>query len=433
MTVKRSRLLVLLVCFCVFSPLAAQPATGKLTETYGPRLEKILTENIMDFWYPRCLDKENGGYTISFDAAGQLRPGVEKMIVTQSRTVWFFARAARAGYKKQEFLAAADHGYRFLTEKMWDQKNGGFYWGINAAGRPTQPRKHMYGQSFALYAISEYAIASGRKDVLDFARKVFELLETKAHDARYGGYNEFFEEDWSQLPAQTRTYMHPTNNVKLMNTHLHLMEAVATFVRASNLPLGRERLLELITIESNAVVRKGLAACTDKYQPDWTPMLNGPWARVSYGHDVENVWLLIDACKAAGISEYPLADLFRSLFAYSRTYGFDEVKGGFYASGAFNQPADRREKVWWVQAEGLVSSLYMYRLTSDPPYLEAFAKTLEFIEKEQVDWKTGEWHEGVAENGTPRGTKGHGWKAAYHNGRALMNVSESLRRMAGHK
>ncbi len=429
----RSCVLALLVGSCFWSTVAAQAAAPALGETYSPRLEKILTENIMAFWYPRCLDKENGGYTISFDAAGQIKPGVEKMIVTQSRNVWFFARAARAGYKKQEYLAAADHGYRFLIEKMWDQKNGGFYWGVDATGKPTQPRKHMYGQSFALYAISEYAMASGRKDVLDFAKKVFELLDAKTHDAQYGGYNEFFEQDWSSLPANTRTYMHPTNDVKLMNTHLHLMEAVATFVRASKLPLGRERLLELIAIESNSVVRKGLAACTDKYQPDWTPMLNGPWARVSYGHDVENVWLLMDACDAAGISEYPYGDLFRSIFAYSRKYGFDEAKGGFYDGGAFNQPADRRQKVWWVQAEGLVSALYMYRLTRDASYLEAFSKTLDFIEKEQVDWKTGEWHEGVAEDGTPRGTKGHGWKAAYHNGRAMIECLELIKKLDGGK
>lgn len=119
------------------------------------------------------------------------------MIVTQPRMVWLFARAARAGYgDRKQMLAAAEHGYQFLTTKMWDAKNGGFYWEVDVTGeKKLRPKKHMYGESFALYAISEYAQASGRKDVLAFATKVFDLFEKKAHDAKYGGYRETFEED----------------------------------------------------------------------------------------------------------------------------------------------------------------------------------------------------------------------------------------------
>ena len=50
--------------------------------------------------------------------------------------------------------------------------------------------KHLYGQSFALYAMSEYAMASGRKDVLDFATKFFDLLEGQSSRRDHGGYIE---------------------------------------------------------------------------------------------------------------------------------------------------------------------------------------------------------------------------------------------------
>jgi mannobiose 2-epimerase len=59
-------------------------------------------------------------------------------------------------------------------------------------------------------------------------------------------------------------------DLKLMNTHLHLLEAITTFYRASKLPLSRARLLELINVESNTVVRKNIGACTDEYGRDWT-------------------------------------------------------------------------------------------------------------------------------------------------------------------
>lgn len=424
---QRLSLLVAIAACLVASP-GAQSQTKSLTEAYSGRLEKILTENIAAFWYPKCVDQKNGGYTISYDGEGKLTPGGVKMIVTQARNLWFFARLARAGYKRDEYLAAADHGFRFLRDKMWDQKNGGFYWEVDETGdRKLQPQKHLYGQSFALYGISEFALASKRKDALDFATELFTLLEQKAHDPTYGGYNEVFSEDW--IPSNATSTMGNPSTVKLMNTHLHLMEAMTTFYRASRLPLARERLLELISIEASAVVRKNLPACTDRYQLDWTPILTPPWNRVSYGHDIENVWLLMDACEAADVPLQPYQDLFRAIFGNSRRYGFDETQGGFYDSGPFNQPADRRNKTWWTQAEGLVSSLYMLRLTGDPAYLDTFARTLDWVEKKQVDWKNGEWHEAVTPEGKPTGTKGHIWKAAYHDGRAMIQCLELIRQI----
>jgi mannobiose 2-epimerase len=425
----RNALLVLAILLIACPAVQGQENAGQGTAAkYVPRLDKILQENIIPYWYPGCLDRVNGGYYINSDPAGKLNHDGNKMIVTQSRMVWLFSRLARAGYRKAEFLAAADLGYRFLIDKMWDHKNGGFHWEVDPTGnRKTAPLKHMYGQSFALYAISEYAMASGRKDVLKFAADFFELLEAKAHDARHGGYVEFFSQDWKPDPASARSYMGPPAGSKLMNTHLHLMEALTTFYRASRLPLGRERLLELIDVESNAVVRKNLPACTDKYQSDWTPILGDGFARVSYGHDIENVWLLMDACDAAGISNYPFQDLYRNLFEYSYRNGYDP-NGGFFESGPFNQPADRRQKVWWVQSEALVSALRMSRLTGDPVYLDVFDKTLDFLEKQQIDWAGGEWHNMINPDGRPAGAKASSWKAGYHNGRAMIECLELLKK-----
>jgi mannobiose 2-epimerase len=340
--------------------------------------------------------------------------------------VWFFARLKRAGFGGQEYLEAAGNGYRFLKEKMWDPRNGGFFWEVNPTGeRVLRPKKHLYGQAFALYALSEYHLAGGRKEALDLAIQLFNLMEARAHDPVHGGYLEWFNEDWSAAPTGETTYM-GTPDFKLMNTHLHLLEAMTTFYRASKLPLARERLLELITIQSSSVVRKELGACTDKFRRDWTPVLTEPYARVSYGHDLENIWLLMDACDAASVSNSPLRDLYRALFDYSVKYGYDEINGGFYNDGAFNQPAGNRDKVWWTQAEALVSALRMYRLTGEEKYRQVFEKTYGWIEARQVDWKDGEWFDTIVPDGTPRGDKAQPWKAGYHNGRAMIECLEIL-------
>jgi mannobiose 2-epimerase len=211
-----------------------------------------------------------------------------------------------------------------------------------------------------------------------------------------------------------------------MNTHLHLLESVAEYYRASHSSVARDRLFELITIQSNAVVRKELTACTDQYTRDWKPILEGSAARVSYGHDLENIWLLANAMRTLDQSNAPLVDLYRRLFAYSRKYGFDEEDGGFFSTGAFNAPADQRQKIWWVQAEALVSALTMFELTGETQYADVFARTWRWVDEHQTDWTHGEWFQEVLPDGKTRGVKGDAWKAGYHNGRALLECLEQL-------
>lgn len=420
------------ICRTLLITLAAAPAFAQsppaaVAAQYIPKLERNLKEAIVRFWYPRSLDTKNGGYTIAADAKGVFDPAASKGIVTQSRMLWFFSRLAREGYEPKQNLAAAEHGFRFLRDKMWDKKNGGFYWEMDAAGgQIIRPKKHMYGESFALYALSEYYLASKNKAALDLANELFRLMEAHAYDKQYGGYLEFFNEDWTPVPAGEQSYMGPSE-FKLMNTHLHLLESVTAYYRASHSAIARERLLELITIESNTVVRKGLGACTDKYDRTWKPRLEANYARVSYGHDLENIWLLEDAAKAAGISGAPLHDMYRALFDYSMKYGWDADKGGFYESGAFNQPADQQNKTWWVEAEAAVSALYMYRISGERKYLDIFSKTYDFIDRYQTDWQAGEWFPTVSPDGKQTGAKAQIWKAAYHQGRAMLECMAILR------
>jgi mannose/cellobiose epimerase-like protein (N-acyl-D-glucosamine 2-epimerase family) len=406
-----------------------------IADTYIPKLEKMLSENIVSFWLTKSPDKVNGGYTINFDSKGELKSGGTKMIVTQARMLWFFSHLSRTGHGGQECLEVADLGYKFLTEKMWDHENGGFFWEVDVTGdKKLQPNKHLYGQAFALYGISEYYLASNKPEALDFATKLFNLIDTKARDNEYGGYLESFDTAWKPLTPNISSYMGPPAGLKLMNTHLHLLEAFTSFYRASKLPLARQRLMELILIQSNTVVRKPLGACTDKYNRDWTPRLEAEYARISYGHDIENVWLLMDACEAAGLYNRPLLDFYKTLYNYSLKYGYDETNGGFFDSGPFNKPADRRTKIWWTQAEALISSLHMYSMTSDPKYLSVFKDTYDFVDKYIADWDNGEWYGGVTAEGTViSGDKGNTWKCGYHNGRAMTECIEILRHLKENK
>ena len=422
----RSLIAGFLILAASVAPAPAQTAAE--VRATAPALEKNLTENILKFWYPGTIDREHGGFLIDHDAQGRFKGEAPKAIVTQARMVWLSSRLMREGRGGPAMAEAARQGYRFLIDRMWDREFGGFYWEVDRTGtRVAHANKHLYGQAFGLYAIAEYARASHDPAAMADARRLFDLLEAKAHDSVNGGYREFFGRDWGPPPPDVRPYLGAAADLKLMNTHLHLMEALTALYRADPLPPVAMRLAELITIQSNTVVRKATGACTDQYTANWTPKLDGAAARASYGHDLENIWLLADALDALGQSAAPLRDLFTQLFGYSLANGYDEANGGFYDSGPLGQPADRRDKIWWVQAEALVSALTMYRLTGDAQYARVFLKTWAFTDTKQTDWTTGEWHPTVTADGRGTGEKANRWKAGYHNGRAMLEALRILR------
>jgi mannose/cellobiose epimerase-like protein (N-acyl-D-glucosamine 2-epimerase family) len=399
------------------APISADPSLTVL----APAIEKNLSKAVIAFWYPRSIDTENGGYLVDFDAHGRWKGEGPKMIVTQARMLWLSSRLIREGRGGPEMREAARQGYRFLMDRMWDRDHGGFFWEVDRTGRRVvAPHKHLYGQAFGLYALSEYARATGDAQALADARRVFDLVDAKAHDATYGGYVEFFATDWGPAPAGVTPYLGVPTGVKTMNTHLHLMEALTAFYRVSHLPLAATRLAELVTIQSSTVVRASIGACTDQYERDWTPRLDASTARASYGHDLENIWLLVDAGEALDVPVAEHLDLFRTLFANALAHGYDTAAGGFFDSGPLGKDADRRVKTWWVQAEALVSALTMYKLTGEAKYADLFRRTWAFVNDHQTDWTSGDWFESVGPDGPVPGDKGHRWKAAYHNGRALL-------------
>jgi mannobiose 2-epimerase len=393
-----------------------------------PQFEYALERNVLDFWYPQCLDRRGGGYFLNFGPRGEPRAASTKMVVTQSRMVWFFSRMAGAGYRTDELLAAADWGFVFLRDRMWDAAHDGFYWELSGDGTSVvNPDKVTYGHAFALYALAEYFLVSGNREALELAVRVYDLLDARARDRSAGGYVDGFTRNWTPKPTPDHRYDRPV--WKSFNTHVHLLEAMTTFCRTERVPAARERLIELIDIQSRVVVRDSPATGTDAYDRNWQPIAEDGHLRSNYGHDLENIWLLMRACDAAAVPVQPLGDLFQRLFTNALSCGYDDRRGGFCLGGRIGERADYRQKVWWVQAEALVSALSMHQFTRDVAFLDVFEQTWGFLKRYQIDWKHGEWHREVTWYGRQRGEKADPWKAAYHTGRALLECLQMARQL----
>jgi len=390
-------------------------------------VEKILVENIIPFWYPSVVDYEDGGYRLSLDNEGKYVGPSDKDIISQSRTLWFFSRLSRTPYGKPEHLEAARHGYRFFREKMWDDEHGGFYWKVNSSGEDVvDPIKQTCGQAFAMYALIEYARAAKDDSAAVLVEELFSLLEKRAYDAEHGGYFEIFNRDWSAPPSDAITYAQTTPNVKLLGTHMHLMESYSDLYRFAGDRKVKDRLLELMTIESGTVMRKDICVSRERFEFDWTPIEIPEQEFVSYGHDLENIWLLMEACDSVGMQNSLLKETYRATVDYCLEYGYDSKGGGFFYLGPLRQQATKRQKIWWIQSEALVCLLKMRQLTSEEKYFDSFEKTLDWVNGNIVDWKNGDWYWHVDEDGKPREEKAGPWKTPYHNGRSMIFCLEII-------
>jgi mannobiose 2-epimerase len=408
----------------------AGQTVGSMAEARAA-IERILTQNIVPFWFARLRDPDGRGYRLNHDERGTWKGPAPKRVVKQARVLWFLARLKQSGRAPADCDALAAEGFAFLKEHMWDAAHGGFYWEVDERGiGPTMPDKHIYGQAHALYAVSQYALVSGDPAARAFADTIFAMLEQRFHDAEFVGYHEFFRRDWSPCPAGDLGYLGMLPDLKLLNSHLHLMEAMTVYDELSASPAARERLLELIDIVGRRCVRMPQGALTDEFCRDWTPLDGPAHDRVSYGHDIEAVHLLSAARARAGQKLQETLERDRRLFENAWRFGYDRRHGGVFAAGALGRAADDLRKIWWAQAEALRGALELYSLTGDDAYATAFYRTLEWIQRRQVDWEHGEWHAEIGTDGKPRGDKAGIWKGPYHNGRAMIDALAILDRIA---
>src|SRR5205085_10964492 len=181
------------------------------------RCRQILKTSIIDFYLPACVDRTNGGYLESL-RNNQFAPTGEKFLTLQARQLWFFSTLAAAGIEKEAALAAARTGFEFIEGKFRDRSHGGYFAKVADDGRPTDRRKHVYLNAFALFGLTAYHRATGDAAALAAAQDLFGMLEAKAHDPARGGYAEFFDEDWRPITdAREPSFIGPPGT-KTFNT-----------------------------------------------------------------------------------------------------------------------------------------------------------------------------------------------------------------------
>ena len=408
--------------------------------TYRKEAEHHLREELLPFWTSRFEDKKNGGFITHFDEKGNDSGEDEKSLIAQARCLHTVSSAYRSGYGK-DFARLAKHGADFLINKMWDREYGGFYWMMDRKGDVKIDQKIIYGQSFAIYSLSEYTLATGDMRGQEYAEKVFDLLQKYCVDSKYGGYWEMFHRDWTLCGPGSQG-----GDRKTLDVHMHLMEAFTTLYECTGKEVHRRKLLEDIDLLMNRFLHPEYKTGIPQFFEDWTvaPQIKFDiiwgWDRyspdlqkknatdnTSYGHNTEFAWLLIHALEILKLDKNPYKNLFSAIFEHSLKNGIDSEYGGVYVEGPHEGGVYDREKEFWQQAEVLIGMLDAYIMFRDERYWDGYTRVHRFVFNKMINKGVGEWYPLMTREGKPIWTHmSHSWKINYHTVRSMIQVIKRL-------
>ena len=396
--------------------------TPRVLDDYRQRIESDLRDNILPFWIEQVVDRDTGAFYGSLTNDLVVDRTVERGALLTSRILWTFSAAHRR-YGDAAYLEMADRAYADLIDRFHDREHGGFYWSIDAQGKVLRDRKQVYGQAFAIYALTEYHRATGQRTPLDQAVSVYRLLEAHARETRHGGYLEAFARDWNPI-ADMRLSVVDLNEPKSQNTHLHVMEAYTNLLRVWPDAGLRRAQIALVDTMLSHIVNPQTAHLGLFFAEDWALRSD----KISYGHDIEAAWLLTEAAEVlqdASLTAriHPLAVRIAEV---TLAEGVD-ADGALFNEGG-PQGLTNTDKEWWPQAEAVIGFLNAFQLSRNPRHLKAALHAWDFIENQLIDQTRGEWLRGVTRDGRVLADqlKVSFWKCPYHNGRTGLEATARL-------
>ncbi len=416
-------------------------------ERHLAEIEDCLMNGLIPFWFERAEDKQYGGFLTNFDENGRALPTPEKYLNTQCRLTWWFSTLHRRFPELPNTAELAAKGVDFLLKYFWDDTHGGFYWKVKQDGSHLDDAKIVYGESFSIYAVSEYYLATGDKRGLEYAGRVFDLLQKYCADIRYGGYLENLNRDWT-LEAGGFS----GGDRKSLDTHMHLMESFTTLYSASGESIHRDKLIQIIGLICDKMIDPVSGCGLNHFnlalesipaisiKRTWNGERLGeqpadPTDTTSYGHNVELEYLMHLAVRTAGEDVEQYKPVFKRLLDHALKYGVDWEYGGIYRDGlrATGEPIVF-EKEFWQHSETPVAFLDGYELFGDQRYLDGFGNVWSFIRDYMIIDGVGEWRTLLDRKGNPIDPNiGNVWKVSYHSGRSLVECYERLKKILGKK
>jgi cellobiose epimerase len=374
--------------------------------------------DILQYWMKYTVDEVKGGFCGKVDNNNTCYTDADKGSVLNARILWTFS-AAHNLTKEPQYIAIAKRAFEYIQNHFTDKEYGGVYWSVTGNGEPADTKKQIYALAFVIYACSEYYRAVQHEQAKMLAIELYTLIQQYSFDNERGGYLEAFARDWKPL-ADLRLSSKDANEKKTMNTHLHILEAYSSLYGIwPNEELAHNITL-LLNDFDNHIINKQTGHLNLFFDEDWTVKSD----TVSYGHDIEASWLLLEAAETIENKEL-IGKMKTNAISMARaaTRGLD-ADGGLWYEFEPSQLHLVKEKHWWPQAEALVGFFNAWQISGNERYLQYVFNNWTFIKQYIRDHKNGEWFWGINEDHSvmQNQDKAGLWKCPYHNGRACIEI-----------
>ena len=374
-----------------------------------------LLDRVMPFWMEKSIDTEFGGYFTCLERDGEVFD-TDKFIWLQGREVWMLATLYNKVEKRQEWLDAAIQGAEFLKRYGHDS-NLNWYFALDREGHPLVEPYNIFSYTFAVIAFGQLSIATGNAEYADIAKKTFDIVLSKVDNPKGR---------WSKASPGARSLKSFALPMILCNVALEIEPLLEKDFLDKTIETCVHEVMDVFYRPELGLIVEHLG--TDNQLVD---CMDG--RQLNPGHAIEAMWFIMDLGKRLG--DQALIEKAVKIALAEVEYGWDKQYGGiFYFMDRLGRPLQQLEwdqKLWWVHIETLITMIKGYELTGNAQCLEWFERVHDYVWSHFMDPEYPEWYGYLNRRGEVLLTlKGGKWKGCFHVPRGLMQVYQSLERIA---
>lgn len=365
-----------------------------------------LVNSCISYWEKNAPDYKYGGYYTCFDREWKLY-NTDKSVWFQGRGAWMFSRLYNQLEKKKEWLEISKLGIEFIDKYGFD-KDGRMFFQVTYDGKPLRKRRYMFSETFAIIAYAEYSKASGDKEALEKAKRVYNMVMELYKNPK--GIEPKVYPETRKTKALSLTMI-------LLATSQNMRE-----VEPDNPQYERE-IDQLLEDVLENFYKPEECALFENAAADGT-RIDSPQGRcINPGHAIETAWFLMH--EGIHRKDNDIIKKALNILEWSMELGWDKEYGGIYSFVDIEgKPAEQLEwdmKLWWPHTEAIYALLLARFITGEPKYEKWFDIVHDWAFEHFNDKECGEWYGYLHRDGSKALTlKGSMWKGMYHLPRALL-------------
>lgn len=374
-----------------------------------------LLDRVMPFWMEKSIDSEFGGYFTCLERDGEVFD-TDKFVWLQGREVWMLATLYNKVEKRREWLDAAIQGAEFLKKHGHDGRLN-WYFALDREGHPLVEPYNIFSYTFAVLAFGQLSIATGNREYAEIAKQTFDIVLSKVDNPKGR---------WSKAAPGARALKSFALPMILCNVALEIEPLLDKDFLDKTIQTCVHEVMDVFYRPELGLIVEHLG--TDNQLVD---CMDG--RQLNPGHAIEAMWFIMDLGKRLG--DPVLIEKAKNIALAEAEYGWDKQYGGiFYFMDRLGRPLQQLEwdqKLWWVHIETLITMIKGYELTGDARCLEWFERVHDYVWSHFMDPEYPEWYGYLNRRGEVLLTlKGGKWKGCFHVPRGLMQVYQTLERIA---